>query len=245
MARKIKNKKRCKLILTGLIAYAIIISITTTIYIGISDYNNDYLDNFDDIVNPFPDPPSGGNQTVPDTTGSGVFDAQVMLLSNVERGTQYNIHLFALPGQKAELFRDFSVYIYSNQPANYLIKVDGQTHASGSVIWMKKIELHSEYETMDVFVTLENKTGVSREFKFEKIVLLDSPWQTKDKDKDKQADEDVPDLIDPYVRMSRGELNEFIIKRVFADIVAVILAILFGLQLAALKADLRGIDRVM
>lgn len=244
MSGKIKNKTKCKIILIGLIAYAIIMSVTTAVYVGMSG-NSNYLDNFDDVINPFPDPPSGGNQTTPKETGSNVFDAQVILMSNVERGTQYYIHLFALPGQKAELFRDFTVFIYSNQPANYLIKVDGQTHASGSVGWMKKIDLHSDYESMDVIVTLENKTGVSREYKFEKIVLLDSPWQTKDKDKTGEDDEDVPDIIDPYVRMSRGELNEFIIKRVFADIMAVILAILFGLQLAALKADLRGIDRVM
>jgi len=240
---KKSKKTTCKFILIGLLAYALIISFSTAIFLDTHSFKTDFLDNYEDIINPFP---GDGNNTKPpdEKTDPNVFDAQVILMSNVERGTSYNIHLFALPGQKSELYRDFSVYIYTSQKANYIVKVDNQTRKSGEVTWMERIDLNSEYETMDVKVILNNKTGVQRDFVFKKITLLDSPWQAKE-DKDKDKDESVPDIIDPYIRMSRGELNEFVAKRVIADIAAVILGILFGVQIAALKADLRGIDRVL
>lgn len=240
MSHKTASKKnKCKLIILGLIFYILIMSLFTVNYLN---KNNLDLDKYDAIIIPGGEGGTGGTTPIEDKTYT-IFDAQVIIMSNIDKDDKYKLHLFALPGQVAEIYRDFSIFMYSNQPANYLIKIDNQTHTTGSFNWIKRIDTRSEYRNIDILVILENATGVSRQFKFNNLRLIESPW-VKSEDKDEGEDK-IPDFIEPYIRMTQGEMNIFIAQRVFADIAAVVLGILFGTQLAAVKADLRGIERAM
>lgn len=236
MVKKINAKTKYRIVASSLLVYIIFLSFFT---IGITNTINEThnLDNYESgITVPGEDP------TPPPATHE-MFNPQVLIMSNLESQTRFSTRLFTLPGYRADIYRDFSIFIYSNQPANYLVKMDGQTHSTGSLSWMKRIDMRSEYRNVDIEVILENATGISRTFLFENIRLVDSPW-VRDEDKD-DDDDRVPDLLDPYIKMSRGEMNVFIAKRVFADVVAVVMGILFGIQMAAVKADLVGISRVM
>jgi hypothetical protein len=242
MFKKINKKTKSKIIASGILAYILFISFFTFSFIN---YNTEVynIENYDQGITV-----PGGNGTtepeVPDSTQHTLFNPQVLLMSNLEPSSRYSMRLFTIPGYHADLYRDFSVFIYSNQPAKYIIKMDGQTYSTGTLEWMKRIEMRSEYRNIDVDVILENATGITRTFSFENIRLVDSPW-VRDEDKKDDDDDRVTDILDPYVKMSRGEMNIFIAKRVFADVVAVIMGILFGIQMAAVKADLAGISRVM
>jgi hypothetical protein len=44
--------------------------------------------------------------------------------------------------------------------------------------------------------------------------------------------------------LSEGEFTAFVLKRVVADIMSVVAAIFIGIQLATMKADLRGVGRM-
>jgi hypothetical protein len=151
-----------------------------------------------------------------------------------------------LPGQNgANLYRDFSIYIFTNQQANYQIKIDNFTVESGSVSWLKRIDQHSDYSKADIYVLVENLTGGVRDFSFDDIRLVDNPWSSSQPDESENNQRSIPDIIKPYVEMSQGEFNLFIAKRVIADIASVIAGIIVGIQIAALKADFRGIERAL
>jgi len=193
-----------------------------------------------DLVDPFPD---GKNESELEEE-SKLFDAQVVVMSNIERHTEYKLHLFALPGQISQVYRDFSIYIFTNQETDYIVKLDNQTLKTGKMFWMERIDTRSEYDKVTLEIILANQSGVERVFNFKKLELIDSPWQTKDEGDD-DKDKDVPDVVKPYLQMTQGDFNLFIAKRVFADIVSVICGIILGIYFAAIKADLRGIGRIL
>ena len=190
----------------------------------------------------------GGNNETQGQNGTynpGIFDAQVIVMSNVERDTGTSKHLFALPDQTgAQMYRDFSIYIFSNQPTNYLVKIDNFTVETGTMNWLKRIDRHSDYSKTDIYVMLQNESGGTREFSFSKLSLLDSPWQNNGGTSE-QPNNEIPEIIKPYIEMSQGEYSVYVAKRVVADIVSVIAGILIGIQFAALRADFRGIERAL
>jgi hypothetical protein len=240
------TKKAYKLFIIGMLIYAIVVSLATAICLDLNQTNFQKNTLAENLTDPFDDgykiDDGESNQDDRSIPGDKIFDGQVYLMSNVERGTGYSLHLFAMPGQKSELYRDFSIYMFSNQKCNFLIKIDNQTYDRGEMTWFHRVDANSEYNKLDVTVILENTSQVSREYKFKSIQLLDSPWQTKKEKEEKE--EETPDMVRPYLEMTQGDLNMFIVKRVIADIVSVIFGIMIGIQMAAVRADLRGIQRM-
>ena len=174
---------------------------------------------------------------------STMFDVQAIILSNIQTETSYTQHLFVIPGQDARIYRDFAVFVFANQPASYIIKMDNQTYTSGTMHWMKRITMHSDYSKLNLQVIVANKTDIEREFDFTNIRLIDSPWQT-DQGNNNGNQTNIPDIIKPYLSLSEGEFTAFTLKRVVADVLSVLAGIFIGIQLATMRADLRGVGRV-
>ena len=239
------TRKYIHVVVLGFLLYILIISTLTVFYLDNPqlvftdrEYDNPFQ-RFGDFTDPLDFPEEDENET---DGGPQIYDAQVILMSNIERHTDHILHLFALPGQRSQIYRDFSVLIYVSDTSEYLLKVDNQTFDSGTVTWMTRIDVHTEYDEVDVKVYLTNATNAERIFDFKGVYLLDSPWQSTPDDSGDEPD--IPDIVEPYIKMSQGEFSMFVAKRIFADIASVIAAILIGIQLAAIKSDLRGIERV-
>jgi len=190
---------------------------------------------------------NSGGSSGETTTDSGidVFDAQTFIVSNYERKTGHDVHLYAFPGHRAELYRDFAIYIFVDKPATYLIKIDDQKVDEGSVEWRHIYPGHSEYNFMDVTVIVkDDETGAQRTFEYEEIDLLNSPWQVGKGDEEEEEEEEEPEIVKPYFSLGRGEFTMFILLRVVADAVSVLLGAFIGIKLAAIKADLVGVQRM-
>jgi len=174
-----------------------------------------------------------------------VFNAQTFIVSNYEQKTGHDVHLYAFPGHRAELYRDFAIYIFVDKPAMFLIKIDDQKVDEGSVEWRYIHRSHSEYNFMDVTIIVkDDKTGAQRTFEYERIDLLNSPWQVgKGEDKEEEKEEE-PEIVKPYFSLGRGEFTMFILLRVVADAASVLLGAFIGIKLAAIKADLVGVQRM-
>ena len=238
-----KNDKRFRknihIFILALSIYAMIVSSIILIYGGNTDFRNDVEGDVNPI-NYFT------NDTIPDEwenpNASKMFDVQVLILSNIQTETSYTTHLFVAPGQTAKIYRDFAVFIFANQKATYIIKMDNQTYTSGAMFWMKRITMHSDYSKLNLRVLIANESGVERNFDFVDIRLIDSPWQSDEDQGGNQSE--IPDIIKPYLSMSQGEFTAFVLKRVVADVLSVLAAIFIGIQLATMRADLRGVARM-
>ena len=246
LKKMLKNtRKNIHIIVLAFLVYVMVISCLTVFYLDnpqliyIDQVSSSVFQKYESITDPLDTEPEKNGAD--DKTEPDIFDAQVIVMSNIERHTGHPLHLFILPGQGGQLYRDFSVYIFTNQKVDYLIKIDNQTYDSGTGGWMKIVKARSEYDAVDISVTLVNSSLVERKFGFNNLQLLDSPWQTAPGDGD---DINIPDIVEPYIKMTQGEMSMFIVKRVFADVVSVIAAIVIGIQIAAMKSDLRGIERV-
>lgn len=234
------TKKYANFLYLGILIYTAIVTIFTAFYVDAYNEPMAY-----DINNRLGNETDNQSQWHNGTLNPGIFDAQVFIMSNVNTGTNNQRHYYTLPGQTGSyLYRDFSIFIFSNQQANYMIKIDNFTVESGTMNWLRRIDRHSDYSSADISVLLENETGAQREFLFEKIKLYDTPGASGGEDQDGTSNQ-VPDIIKPYIQMSQGEFNLFIVKRVAADIISVIAGILVGIQFAALRADFRGIERAL
>jgi hypothetical protein len=103
--------------------------------------------------------------------------------------------------------------------------------------------MHSDYSKLNLWVLVANETGVERSFEFTDIRLVDSPWQATD-DGTGGNESKIPDIIKPYLALSEGEFTAFVLKRVIADVMSVVAGIFIGIQMATMKADLRGVGRM-
>jgi hypothetical protein len=194
--------------------------------------------------------PGGGNgeSTEEEQTDSGIdiFEAQAFIVSNYQQSTGTRMHLYAFPGHDADLFRDFAIYIFADDNATFLIKIDDQKVAEGSFEWRYIYKGSSTYNFMDVTVIVKKEGGdAQRSFDFTRIDLIDAPWQAKQDKKDEDEEEDkVPEVLKPYLSMGQGEFTIFILLRVFADVVSAFFAVLIAIKYAAIRADMAGTQRM-
>ncbi|MEA1909509.1 MAG: hypothetical protein U9M89_00570 [Patescibacteria group bacterium] len=191
---------------------------------------------FADYTNPFEEYTNITNHS----EQFAMFEGYIILASATETSS-HNLHLFALPGQSAQIYRDFSIFIFSNQPCTYEIKIDEQVYERGYSEWKTKVKGNSPYSTIDISVTLVNESNVTLPvFNFKGVVLLDSPWDAISDDDDKPSS--VPE---EWIKFSRGEFTTYIIRSIVLQISCAFLGIVTGVQYAVIHADLRGIRQVM
>lgn len=192
-----------------------------------------------EYTNPFEED-DGNNNLSNYTEYFEQFEGFVMVASATEQ-KNHELHLFAFPGQRASIYRDFSIYIFSNQPCYYQVKIDDQVHSRGFNEWKSVVKASSDYSDVRIEVTLVNETNVSLPvFSFEKLKLINSPWDAGGDDDDEEETD-----VDEWIRMSRGEFNTFIATRIVVDITAAFLAVVVGTSMAAIAADAMGIQRIL
>lgn len=166
------------------------------------------------------------------------FEGYVILASNVESGS-HDLHLFALPGQNAQIYRNFTLFIFTNQPCYYEVKIDDQVYQRGYSEWKALVKSSSPYTTMNIVVTLKNETNATLPlFEFKNIKLLDSPWEAQG------GEEEVP-VVEEWIRFSRGEFTWWVIRGIALQLGFAFLGIVSGTAYASIHADTRGINRVI
>jgi len=189
-----------------------------------------------EIVNPFDTDYKGTKQNY--TEKFAQFEGFVVIMSAVEINS-HNLHLFALPGQNAQIYRNFSIFIFSNQPCYYEIKIDDQVYQRGYSEWKGIVKGSSPYNDMNVQVKLINETNASIPiFYFTNLKLLDSPWEAI-------GGEETPAPVEEWIKFRQGEWSFFVIKQIAVGIVFVFVGMMVGTSSAAIKADLRGIQRIL
>lgn len=194
------------------------------------------------IINPFENNNDGGTNDFDNMTDYveyfKQFEADVFILSGHE---SHDLFLSARPGNtKSQIYRNFSIYIFSNMPCFYEIKIDEQLYQRGYSEFKTVVKASSPYEDMVVSVRIINQTNVSLPlFMFSNIILLDSPWDiiTEEGEGGLPAEE--------WVRFSRGEFTTWVIMRIIIDIGFVFMGVVAGTSYATLHADLRGIEQVI
>lgn len=189
-----------------------------------------------EIVNPFSNDNATGGSNYSEVFEQ--FEGFVIIASAVET-TSHNLHLFALPGQNAQIYRNFSIYVFSNQPCFYEVRIDDQILQQGHSNWKAVVKSSSPYTTMDVKVTLINDTNVSLPvFIFSGIKLLDSPWDAIDEG-------EGPPVAEEWIRFSQGEFTAWVIRGILIQVGFAFLGVVCGTSYASVHADLRGIQRVI
>ena len=194
-----------------------------------------------EFVNPF----ESGNENSNMSNYTQYFDQfeGFVIVGSATEVNNHHLHLFALPNQKANVYRDIKIYIFSNQPCYYRVKVDDQIHSQGYNEWKSSVKATSSYSTVSIEVTLVNETNVTLPvFIFKDLVLMDNPWDAVSDDDD--DDSSVTD-VDEWIRMSRGEFNMFIATRIAVDIIFGFLGFVAGTSIAVMHADTMGIQRVI
>lgn len=189
-----------------------------------------------DITNPFGDDDSN----ITDQNYSErfkQFEGFVVVASATETKT-HDLHLMALPGQRAKLYRNFTIYIFSNMPCFYEIRLDDQVYERGFSEWKAKVSGSSPYNTLDIEVRLINLTNVSLPvFLFSGLELLDNPWEAT-------GGGGTP-VVEEWIRMTRGDFSVWVIKMIFMQIGFGFLGAVGGTSLATIHADIRGIERLL
>jgi len=191
------------------------------------------------LINPFDDG-QGDSQDYDDLTNYTEkfrqFEADVFILSGHKT---HDLFLSARPGQNAQIYRNFSIYIFSNMPCFYEIKMDEQLLQRGYSEFKTVVVASSPYETMDLTVRLINVTNSTLPlFSFKNLALLDSPW-------DIISEEGGGGPVEEWVRFSRGDFTAWVIMRIVIDIGFAFLGVVFGTSYATLHADLRGIEQLI
>ena len=189
-----------------------------------------------DITNPF------DNENITDPFNYSErfkqFEGFVILASATETKT-HDLHLMALPGQRAKIYRNFTIYIFSNMPCFYEVRIDDQVFERGSCEWKAKVRSSSPYNTINIEVRLVNLTNVSLPvFNFKNIELLDSPWEAV-------GEGEGPPVVEEWIRMTRGEFSMWVIRNILMQICFGFLGAVGGISLATMHADLRGIERII
>jgi len=162
-----------------------------------------------DIKNPFGDEIE--NDTLNYFEKFKQFEGFVIVASATETNT-HDLHLMALPGQRAKLYRNFTIFMFSNMPCYYEIKIDDQVFERGYFEWKASVKSSSPYNTLDISVRLINETNVSLPgFNFIGMELLDSPWEVIEEG-------EGPAVIEEWIRMTRGEFTTWVIKMILMQI---------------------------
>jgi len=190
-----------------------------------------------ELINPFDKSDMGGDLT----NYSQVFkqfEGAVYIFSGLESKT-HNLHLMASPGKASQIYRNYTIYIFSNQPCFYEVKIDGQVFKRGFSEWKASVKTSSPYSTTSVEVRLINQTNATLPtFAFEEVVLLDSPW-------DAMGEGEAPAVVEEWVRFTRGEFTQWVVVRIAIEILFAFLAIVVAMSYATMHADLQGIERVL
>jgi len=183
------------------------------------------------IVDPYLPPSKNGSSNASDVFYR--FEGQVFILS---KGEGSDLYLYAQ--DNANIFREFSIYMLTNQKSYYQILIDNQVHSEGEFEFMKIVKASSPYSSADIEVKLVNETGVELpSFKFSNLILLDvgeAPGEP----------EEISPIIEPYIKMTQGEMNVFIATRLITDLSLTILGFLVGSSIAVLKTDYQGVEQV-
>lgn len=186
-----------------------------------------------EIINPFA--PEGNVSNY--TEKFKQFEGFVAVMSGVNVGA-HDLHLYALPGQRAQLYRNFSVFIFSNMPCFYEVRIDDQVYQRGYCEWRASVKASSPYAMVNIKVTLINETNTSLPvFLFKDVKLLDSPWEAFEEG-------EIP-IAEEWIRFTRGEFNAWVLTRIAVNILFAFLAVVSGTSYATIQADLRGIQRVI
>lgn len=166
------------------------------------------------------------------------FEAFVIVASATETES-HDLHLMALPGQRAQIYRNFTIYIFSNMPCYYEVRKDDQLLERGTCEWKAKIMGSSAYNKMDIEVKLINETDVELPvFYFNDLTLLDSPWEAV-------GEGEGPPVVEEWIRMSRGDFTMWVIRNIIMQIMFGFFGAVGGVSLATIHADLRGIERAI
>ena len=190
-----------------------------------------------DIVNPFENEDEGDITDYNEIFEQ--FEGYVFISSGLQK-KDHNLKLMAVPGQPAQIYRNFTIHIFTNQPCYYEIRIDDQVFSRGTCMWKSEVKTGSPYNDMTVRVTLVNMTNVSLpSFNFATISLLDNPW-------DSVSEGDGPIVVEPYFRLfNEGEWTVWVAKSIAVQILFLVVAIPCGMGLAQVHADLRGIGQVL
>jgi len=188
------------------------------------------------IINPFEGGGDVGDNVTDYSERFKQFEADVFILSGHQ---EHDLFLSARPGAKAQLYRNFSIYIFSNQPCFYEIKMDDQIYERGYLEFKTVVKASSPYEHVSIYVRLINNSNVSLPtFSFSELPLLDSPWEIS-------GEEGEAAIVEEWIRFTRGEFTSWVIMRILIDVGFAFLGVVFGTSYATLHADLRGIDQIL
>ena len=190
-----------------------------------------------EIINPF-EPDKSYDDLTNYTEIFKQFEGFVMLTS--VQGGGGTLHLMAVPDKSAQIYRNFSIYIFSNQPCFYEIKIDDQVFQRGYSEWKKVVRTKSDYNSINIKVTLVNMTNVTLQpFNFPELTILDSPWDAAGEG------EGGPPIAEEWIRFSRLEFTNWVLARIAIDIGFALLGIMVGISMATISADYSGIKRVV
>jgi len=163
------------------------------------------------------------------------YEGRVYLVGNLPGND-----LFLHGATNCQMYRKFEVHMLANQHSFYKIIMDNQTYKTGEFDFWTKVEVESPYNYVDVEVILQNRTGVELpKFTFYNMYLIGAPPPSEGGD-----EEDTSTILDPYIQMTRGELNAFVALRLFSDISLTILGFLAGSSSAVIRSDYQGVYRV-
>jgi len=166
------------------------------------------------------------------------FEAFVIVASATETES-HDLHLMALPSQRAQIYRNFTIFIFSNMKCYYEIKKDDQLFERGVCEWKTTIKGSSPYNKMDLSVKLINQSNQSLPiFYFNDLTLLDSPWEAV-------GEGEGPPVAEEWIRMSRGDFSIWVIRNIIMQLGFGFLGIVSGISLATIHADIRGIERML
>jgi hypothetical protein len=164
------------------------------------------------------------------------FEGFVMIASATEE-SGYDLHLTAFPGIRSQIYRNYVIHIFANQPCYYEIKVDEQLLERGVADWRTQIKSSSPYNTINIQVKLVNETNATLPvFYFNELALIDTPWDAVD-------DEDKKPVIEEWIRMSRGDFTMWVIRNIIMQILFGFMGAVGGINLALIHADFRAIER--
>ena len=170
------------------------------------------------------------NQTDGLTHRFDMFEGRVIILSYSNK-TKDTILAAKSNGK---IYPNYKIFIFTNQPAYYLVRVDNQTYQEGRMEWFAVVKGYTPYQTIDIEVIVENETGVRLpSFKFTNIHVL------------REEAEKTPEAVKPYVKLfTEGEVTWMLVKRVISDTLLAVWAFLTGSGVAVIQADLRGVERI-
>jgi len=191
------------------------------------------------IINPF------GDEEVNSSDGEysqyfHQFEGYACILSGLDWSNQ-NLYLVAVPGKSTQIYRNFSIFIFSNMPCFYEVRFGDQVYCRGRNEWKSVVKASSEYSDETIRVVLVNDSNVSLAPMVFTVALLDSPWSEEG-----GGDGGGSGVVaEEWVRFSRGDFSNWVLERMAVDLVMVLFGAVVGTSYAAIKADFGGIIRAV